>query len=162
MRSDWAATMARNSAFSASRAALVFWSECGSGGRGAIPQSSRPLTYTDDIFPKLLQGALLAGSGAPVTGQPYKGGRYLSGYQNLLLSARAYGYGGVLTTTLLANEGRLSRALGLPDDIRIAALVPIGRPAHGFRRVRRRSVDEVVFTNRFGTSPPWLNAAYRE
>ena len=47
---------------------------------------------------------------------------------NILLAARNEGYGGVLTTTAVAEEPRIKELLGIPDDYAIAALLPIGKP----------------------------------
>jgi nitroreductase len=75
--------------------------------------------------------------------------------QNLLLAARALGYGGVMTNwhRLVADE--LAELLGLPDHVSIAATVPLGRPVGGHGPVRRRPLPELVFEDRWGESASW-------
>lgn len=75
--------------------------------------------------------------------------------QNLLLAARALGYGGVLTVWHEAAEDELARAAGLPEGVRIAAAIPLGRPAGHHGPVRRLPLAEVVYQDRWGTPAPW-------
>ncbi len=75
--------------------------------------------------------------------------------QNLLLAARALGYGGVLTVWHEAAEDELARAVGVPEGVRIAATVPLGRPAGRHGPVRRLPLAEVVYQDRWGTPAPW-------
>ncbi|TCK22121.1 nitroreductase family protein [Pseudonocardia endophytica] len=71
--------------------------------------------------------------------------------QQLLLAARAYGVGGVLTSFHLAHEAEVDELLGLPDDAATMGLVPLGYPARGrWAQPRRRPVDEVVHWGRWG------------
>jgi nitroreductase len=64
--------------------------------------------------------------------------------QNLLLAARAHGLGATLTIWHLFREDDFRRALGVPKDYGIYALVPMGYPLGRFGPVRRRPVDEVL------------------
>ena len=73
--------------------------------------------------------------------------------QNLLLAARALGLGAVLTTRWKRREPELRPLLGLPDDVSVHAMVPVGRPATRYGRTTRRPAAEVTFRERFGT--PW-------
>jgi len=75
--------------------------------------------------------------------------------QNLLLSARALGYGGVLTMWHYFVEGRLREVLMIPDDVAIAATIALGRPQGGHGPVRRRPIDEVVFDDGWGLAAEW-------
>jgi nitroreductase len=75
--------------------------------------------------------------------------------QNLLLAARALGYGGVLTTIQQAEPDALRRVLGVPDDVFLAATVTIGRPAGRHGPVRRRPLSELVYESRWGEMPAW-------
>ncbi|MCD2197941.1 nitroreductase family protein [Actinomycetospora endophytica] len=71
--------------------------------------------------------------------------------QHLLLAARAYGIGGVLTTLHLIGEQEVNELLGLPDDVATMGLVPLGYPARGRWSVpRRQPVEEVVHWERWG------------
>lgn len=70
--------------------------------------------------------------------------------QNLLLAAQAAGLGAVLTTRWKEREAEVRPILGLPDDMAVHAIIPIGHPAHIPGRNRRRPVREVTFRERFG------------
>lgn len=70
--------------------------------------------------------------------------------QNLLVAARAFGIGGTLTTVARVLHDELRAAVGIPDRLELAALVPLGRPAGSFTVPRRRPVAAVTHWNRFG------------
>jgi nitroreductase len=70
--------------------------------------------------------------------------------QNLLLAARALGYGGVMTGFHTMVENELRPLLGIPEGVSIAATMTLGRPAGGHGGVRRRPLGELVFAERFG------------
>jgi nitroreductase len=72
---------------------------------------------------------------------------------NVLLAARNEGYGGVLTTMLVAEEPRAKELLGIPDTYAIAALVPLGKPVREVTKLRRRPVGEFVTHERFDGAP---------
>ncbi len=75
--------------------------------------------------------------------------------QNLLLAARALGYGGVMTGWQHAAEAELRALLGIPDDVELVATITIGRPRGRHGRVRRRPLPELVFGEQWGRPPPW-------
>jgi nitroreductase len=75
--------------------------------------------------------------------------------QNLLLAARALGYGGVMTNWHQVVEDELAELLGLPADVTIAATIPLGRPVGGHGPVRRLPLPELVFEGRWGEPAPW-------
>ena len=70
--------------------------------------------------------------------------------QNMLLAARALGLGATLTTLHLQFEKEVEAALGLPPGVHSYALLPIGYPMGRFGPVRRVSLTEVVFADRWG------------
>jgi nitroreductase len=71
--------------------------------------------------------------------------------QNLLLKAREEGLGTALTTLLCAEEERVRALLSIPAGVGTAALVAMGKPERGFpRRLRRRPLSEVAFSDRYG------------
>ena len=76
--------------------------------------------------------------------------------QNLLLAARELGYGGVLTTWHLPAVTELAEILGLPDDVAIPAVIPLGRPQGRHGPVRRRPLPELVFDDAWGHEAAWL------
>lgn len=69
--------------------------------------------------------------------------------QNLMLAARALGLGSTLTTFNDHADSEIREWLELPDDVRIACMLPIGWPARDFGPVRRRPVDEVIHWERW-------------
>jgi len=75
--------------------------------------------------------------------------------QNLLLAARALGYGGVLTGWHNGVEPELRELLAIPDDFAIACTIPMGRPLGSHGPVRRRPLREVVFDDGWNRPAPW-------
>ena len=69
--------------------------------------------------------------------------------QNVLLACRAVGLGACLTQLHLVYGREVDEQLGLPADRPSAAMIPIGWPAVPYRRPVRRSVDEVLFWERY-------------
>ena len=65
--------------------------------------------------------------------------------QNLLLAARALGYGGVLTQWHAFVEDDLRALLGIPEGVAISATIPLGRPGGNHGPVRRKPLDELVY-----------------
>ncbi len=76
--------------------------------------------------------------------------------QNLLLAARALGFGGVLTGWHAPVETELRRICAIPDDHSIAATIPLGRPAGKHGPVRRRPMSELVFDGTWDQSADWI------
>jgi nitroreductase len=69
---------------------------------------------------------------------------------NVLLGARQAGYGGTITTLAIAEEPKLRKLLGIPDDFAVAAVMPLGKPVKQLTRLRRRPVEEIAMRERFG------------
>jgi nitroreductase len=63
---------------------------------------------------------------------------------NVLLAARAEGYGGTMTTVSLAVEGEIKQLLSIPEGWAVATLVPMGKPVKQLTRLKRRPVEEFV------------------
>jgi nitroreductase len=72
---------------------------------------------------------------------------------NVLLAARNEGFGGVLTTMIVASEPAVRELLGIPDEYAVAAMVPLGRPVHQVRKLTRRPVAEIATRERFDGPP---------
>lgn len=83
------------------------------------------------------------------------GGSIFPACQNLLLAARALGYGGVMTGWHRPVEAELRSLLGIPDEFDLAATIPIGRPVGHHGPVRRRPLRELVFDDRWDEPAPW-------
>jgi len=75
--------------------------------------------------------------------------------QNLLLAARALGYGGVLTGLQGFADHKLRQLLGIPEDVFIAATITIGRPVGHHGPVRRRPLAELVYDDGWEQPAPW-------
>jgi nitroreductase len=75
--------------------------------------------------------------------------------QNLLLAARALGFGGVLTGFHHMAEPELRRLLQIPDEVELMATITLGRPQGRHGPVRRRPLPELVFGEQWGQPPAW-------
>ena len=76
--------------------------------------------------------------------------------QNLLLAARALGYGGVMTGWHSQVEPELRELLSIPDDYALAATIPLGIPLGHHGPVRRRPSNEVIFDDGWETAASWM------
>ncbi len=88
---------------------------------------------------------------------PTEGASIYPACQNLLLAARALGYGGVITMWHMAVESELRALLGVPDGVSMAACIPLGRPEGNHGPVRRRPMPELVFGDQWGAAAPWAH-----
>lgn len=86
---------------------------------------------------------------------PYEGGSVYPACQNLLLAARALGYGGALTMWHLFVEDRLRELLEIPPEVALSACITLGRPLGGHGPVRRRPLDQLVFEDRWDGPAAW-------
>jgi nitroreductase len=69
---------------------------------------------------------------------------------NVLLAARDEGLGGVMTTVLCRQEDAVRELLGVPPAFALAGLIVLGHPVHQVRKLRRKTVEEFTFVDRFG------------
>jgi len=83
------------------------------------------------------------------------GGGVFPAAQNLLLAARALGYGGVLTGWHKSVEGELTDLLGIPDEFDIAITITLGRPLGQHGPVRRLPMGQVVFDDHWDSTAQW-------
>ena len=86
---------------------------------------------------------------------PTEGASIYPACQNLLLAARALGYGGVLTGWHAMVEAELRTLLDIPEHVFMAATIALGRPAGRHGPVRRRPLHELVYEDAWGESPAW-------
>ena len=93
--------------------------------------------------------------GTPAMGAGAESGAIYPACQNLLLAARALGYGGVLTGFHVVVDRQLQELLGLPAATSIAATITLGRPAGHHGPVRRRPLGDLVYAERWGDAPAW-------
>jgi nitroreductase len=128
----------------------------GSGAAADSPKARMARTmqrYVDDFeqVPVLVLPCLVRYR-APT---PMEGASVYPAVQNLLLAARALGYGGVITGFHGAVDGELKALLGIPEDVFIAATVTLGRPQGGHGPVRRRPMRELIYGDTWGEAPAW-------
>ena len=86
---------------------------------------------------------------------PTEGASVYPACQNLLLAARALGYGGVMTMWHAFVEAELRDVLAIPDEVAIAATIPLGRPVGGHGPVRRRPIGELVYDDGWEEPASW-------
>ena len=72
---------------------------------------------------------------------------------NILLGARAKGYGGTFTTLTLAVEPQVKALLKIPDGWAVATLVPMGVPVRQLTKLKRRQVEEFVVRGTWDGAP---------
>ncbi len=72
---------------------------------------------------------------------------------NILLSARAHGLGGVMTTFLSRAEPEAAPLLGLPDHHALVATIFLGVPEHQPTKLRRNPVESFTTIDRFDGPP---------
>ena len=86
---------------------------------------------------------------------PTEGASVYPACQNLLLAARALGYGGVMTGWHGFVEAELRALLAIPDEVAISATIPLGRPVGHHGPVRRRPIGELVFDDEWDGPADW-------
>lgn len=86
---------------------------------------------------------------------PTEGASVYPACQNLLLAARALGYGGVMTMWHEVVADELRGVLDIPDDVLLAATITLGRPVGSHGPVRRRPLHELVYEDRWSCEAPW-------
>jgi nitroreductase len=128
-------------------------------GSGADPNSPKSRmaramqTYVDDFdrVPCLVLPCFVRYR-APT---PMEGASVYPAVQNLLLAARALGYGGVITGFHGAVDRELKALLDIPEEVFISCTVTLGKPVGGHGPVRRRPLAELVYGDRWGEPPGW-------
>ena len=86
---------------------------------------------------------------------PSEGASVYPACQNLLLAARALGYGGAFTGWNFEVDAELRQLLRVPDGTYIAGTITLGRPAGRHGPVRRRPMAELVFEETWKRAPDW-------
>ena len=87
---------------------------------------------------------------------PYEGASVYPACQNLLLAARALGYGGALTMWHHGVETELRELLAIPEDVAMSACITLGVPVGNHGPLKRKPVGEVTFDDTWGRSPDWV------
>lgn len=82
-------------------------------------------------------------------------GSVMPACHNLMLAARAMGYGGTLSTWQRHVESELREVLGLPNNAVILATMALGRPEGHHGPLRRQPLTNVVYERTWGNTPSW-------
>ena len=72
---------------------------------------------------------------------------------NILLAARNEGYGGTITTMVVAEEPQVRDLLGVPESYAVAAVLPLGKPQRQVTKLKRESVSALATHERFDGEP---------
>jgi nitroreductase len=86
---------------------------------------------------------------------PSEGASVYPACQNLLLAARALGYGGALTMWHLGVEDELRLLLAIPEHVALSACVTLGVPAGRHGPVKRKPLAHVTFDDTWGVTAGW-------
>jgi nitroreductase len=137
--------------------------QSGSGARDDSPKARMDRTMREHVanlhrVPALIFPCLVRYRQPVVT----EGSSIYPACQNLLLAARALGYGGVLAGWHHGVDAELRELLGIPvgDAVAIAATITLGRPVGSQGPVRRRPLAELVYEDEwdapasFAQDPP--------
>jgi len=93
---------------------------------------------------------------------PMEGASVYPACQNLLLAARAHGYGGALTMWHLGVEVELRELLGIPEHVALSACITLGVPEGRHGPLRRKPLSEIVFDDRWARPASWVDHAEPE
>ncbi len=63
---------------------------------------------------------------------------------NILLAARAEGFGGTITTMAVAEEPRVRELFGIPEQYAVAGVLPLGKPVRQLTKLKRASVEDLT------------------
>ena len=86
---------------------------------------------------------------------PMEGASVYPACQNLLLAARALGYGGAFTGMHYNVESELRELLRIPDGVFVAGTITLGKPFGHQGPVRRRPISELVYSEEWEHAPDW-------
>jgi nitroreductase len=86
---------------------------------------------------------------------PSEGASVYPACQNVLLAARALGYGGVFTGWNFVVDDELRQLLDIPEGTFIAGTITLGKPVGHHGPVRRRPLPELVYEEEWGRAPGW-------
>jgi nitroreductase len=123
-----------------------------------------PVVILPCVVPTLVTSPRDAAEGPAGRGAGPEAASVYPACQNLLLAARALGYGGVYTGFNYVVDEQLRELLGVPDGAFIVGTITLGRPVGHHGPVRRRPISELVYGERWGEAPDWavdpLGAAF--
>ena len=86
---------------------------------------------------------------------PMEGASIYPGVQNLLLAARALGYGGVITGFHGMVDAELKTLLNIPEEVFISSTITLGKPRGKHGPVRRRPMSDLIYGDTWQDPPAW-------
>jgi nitroreductase len=92
--------------------------------------------------------AIIAGLGKPAVNEKWYPVDVAIALENMIVAATALGYGTCWVGAF--DEGMVKSVLGVPDDVRVVALTPVGAPADKPDRRPRMPLAEFASLNRYG------------
>jgi nitroreductase len=88
---------------------------------------------------------------------PYEGASIYPACQNLLLAARALGYGSTVTIWHVGCEAALRKLLEIPEEVFLAATMPLGRPEGSHGPLRRRPLRDLIWEDTWEGPADWID-----
>ena len=88
-------------------------------------------------------------AGGTTNGHSEPGASVFPAVQNLCLAAWAMGLGTIITTAWQRNEAEVREVLGVPDDVYLGALIPLGHPARKYGPPKRGPLEEIIIHDRW-------------
>ena len=71
--------------------------------------------------------------------------------ENMLLAIEALGYASLWVEGYVLNHEKMAKdVLGVPDDKRLLAILPVGKPVTDPRQAGKKSLSELVHVNQYG------------
>ncbi len=118
------------------------------------PNKANALLASIETIPVVLAVAVdlsnVAMMDSELAREPVTGGASIYPFcWNLMLSARAHGLGGVMTTFLTRVEPAAAPALGLPGHHALVTTIFLGHPVHQPTKLKRNPVESFTTTDRF-------------
>ena len=127
------------------------WQHMGEAPVLLIPCSRRPALPPRDALPPAMAAHW---EDEVAYADRIRGASVYPAVQNIILACRALGLGTVITTNHIRCEDEVKALLGIPEDVSIWALMPIGWPIDKFGPLTRRPLAEVAHADRWGTVWP--------
>lgn len=141
-------------------------------GSGAVPDSPKarmtltmqqfvdgfervPVVILPCVVPTLATSPSESSGGRAAQGAGPEAASVYPACQNLLLAARALGYGGVYTGFNYVVDDQLRALLHVPQGARIVGTITLGKPVGRHGPVRRRPLSELVYGEQWGEVPEW-------
>ncbi len=85
----------------------------------------------------------------------FEGASVFPACQNLLLAARALGYGCCFSGWHVPVADQLKEILGVPAEVELSLCITLGKPAGNHGPVRRRPVQELIFDDGWEQPATW-------